>query len=1449
MVPFITGRCSGDRGKAETREEKCESPRWVVALLALGVGVWAQGFPAQRITPLAAGDLDAAAYRQWVDGAEAPIAGAVTDAAWTTTGMPIWCGTTYGDGKNLAVRYLRFGFARPLAIGAILVRGGGVLSVLKPDAAYPGNLHDDTQWLPAQRLRGRGVTDAEVGEEEYAIWTLPPGTSTRALRFAHTPDPADKSYACHLGGFYLFGARFANVAPQGMAFAVARTEAAGKLIDSSNNGTWDAWDNGPEGAKTVVSPEHPEVITLLWPKPVTLSGLCALWAGCGAVEVQSYAGPDDVNPREAFDNTWLPVAQYTGLDSMYPLGLGVNLLAFPAPVTTRAVRLRLTATAREGHPHLQGKTKDGKRVWLGEVMALQPLTDKALDTAILPTFAPDVHPPIPVRFTLKEPGVVTLVIDDAQGKRVRNLVSETFFPAGENTAWWDGLDDLGRDTEAARHGIYHVPGTYVTPGTFTVRGLVSKGATLKYEFSLYNAGTPAWSTADNTGGWLTNHTPPSSACFVPASRAPGGQPLVYLGSYVAEGGHGLAWVDLDGHKVGGKGWVGGNWTGAPYLACDTGPHADPNTIIYAGSAWEKDQPDPKAPKLGELRITAITAKGEHSVVQYTFPDKASTALAGLAVYDNLLACTLPKLNKLLLVDVTKGAVQSEAAIDDPRGVAFDNQHRLLLLAGKHLLRITLDAKPVTETVIAAGLDDPQHVTCDADGTLYITDRGASHQVKVFSADGKPLRAIGHAGVPKAGPYDPLQMHNPNGLTLDARHRLWVAETDFQPKRVSVWSLDGKLLQTFYGPSEYGGGGALDPTDPTRFYYHGMLFTLDWKTGTDKLTSVIFRPAPGELGLPTADYANGYPQTPLYVNGKRYFTNCYNNNPVGGSNLVMLWREREGIARPVAAFGCANSWDVLKTDAYKARWPQGINLNGDYWQNQTFFTWSDLNGDGLMQPDEVTMRRASAGGIVVASDLSFTIARIDGVTARFRPVRLTDRDVPVYDIDAGQVLIQDVKGPASSGGDQTLSTPDGWQVLTLGAKPYSDHSVCGFFKGTPRWSYPNMWPGLHASHESAAPEFPGELIGVTRLLGPTLDPKGSTAGPLWCVNSNQGCMYLFTMDGLFVSTLFRDVRVGHSWSMPIAPRGMDLTEVTCHDENFWPSITQTPDGKVYLIDGGRTSLVRVDGLDTLRRLPDAPLTVTKDDLAKAALYGLQVEAARQRAMGVETLTVALRPTPPTVDGKLDDWATAQWVSIDKRGVAAYFNSNTRPYDVRGAAAVTPDHLYVAFSTGDPNLLRNSGEVANAPFKTGGALDIMLGADPRANLRRNDPVAGDMRLLVTQVKGKTLALLYRAVVPGTANPVPFSSPWRTVTIDKVDDVSDQVQLAGADGDYELSIPLATLGLTPFDGMLVKGDLGILRGDGFETLQRVYWSNKATGITADVPSEAMLTPMLWGKWQFGR
>jgi hypothetical protein len=33
----------------------------------------------------------------------------------------------------------------------------------------------------------------------------------------------------------------------------------------------------------------------------------------------------------------------------------------------------------------------------------------------------------------------------------------------------------------------------------------------------------------------------------------------------------------------------------------------------------------------------------------------------------------------------------------------------------------------------------------------------------------------------------------------------------------------------------------------------------------------------------------------------------------------------------------------------------------------------------------------------------------------------------------------------------------------------------------------------------------------------------------------------------------------------------------------------------------------------------------------------------------------------------------------------------------------------------------------------------------------------------------------------------------------------------------------------------------------MKRVYWCNKTSGFTADVPSEAELTPRLWGLWEF--
>ncbi|HVK79542.1 MAG TPA: hypothetical protein VM915_02925, partial [Verrucomicrobiae bacterium] len=540
------------------------------------------------------------------------------------------------------------------------------------------------------------------------------------------------------------------------------------------------------------------------------------------------------------------------------------------------------------------------------------------------------------------------------------------------------------------------------------------------------------------------------------------------------------------------------------------------------------------------------------------------------------------------------------------------------------------------------------------------------------------------------------------------------------------------------------------------FYKGQEFRLDWKTGTDELVRVFFRPSP----LLEAHYGPYSPDTPLYPaerKGERYFTSCFTHNPTNGDGVSFVWRDAGETVKLVAALGSAHEWKILKTEPFHTRWPEGVKPAGERHQNPASFAWSDANGDGLPQPEEVQMVKAACSGVVTQNDLSCVVARLDDKTVQFAPAKFNEHGAPIYDLAQPKVLLTGAQGPKSSGGDQALTEPGGWTIHTVAPQPFSPFGLGGSRRGEALWTYPNAWPGLHASHEAAVPDRPGMVIGTTRLLGGWIRPRGD-AGPLFAINGNMGNMYLFTADGLFVATLFHDIRVRPNWRMPTAERGMDVSNVSLHDENFWPSITQTASGEVFVVDGARTSLVRVGGLDSIRRLPLQSLSISTDDLAKAKDWFVAAEAKRQAALGGGALKVVINKTAPTVDGNLEDWpATTQWAPIDRRGTKANFNSDSRPYDASAAVTIVGDHLYAAWRTNEKDLLKNSGETPTALFKTGGALDIMLGTDANAQAERTQPAVGDMRLLVAQVKGKPAARLYRARVHGTKQPVAFSSPW--------------------------------------------------------------------------------------------
>ena len=590
----------------------------------------------------------------------------------------------------------------------------------------------------------------------------------------------------------------------------------------------------------------------------------------------------------------------------------------------------------------------------------------------------------------------------------------------------------------------------------------------------------------------------------------------------------------------------------------------------------------------------------------------------------------------------------------------------------------------------------------------------------------------------------------------------------------------------------------------------MEFRLDWMKGEARLERVLYRTTNDNMPLA---FRSGEPQTPMYIGDHRYFTNAFTQNPTNGHNTAFLFADRGKVAVPMAAMGRADEWDVLRAPAFVNRWPKGKSESG----RSAWFVWSDLDGDGHAQPEEVAMLAGDGGGVTVQDGGAFIVARlaVEGATRgqsmRFRPTRVTPLGAPVYDLAASETIVDGVQRPISSGGGQALVGTQGWSILTTPSLPFSGAGIGGVRNGVPLWSYPSLWPGLNASHSAPIPDFPGELIGTTRLLGDFVTPRDSDAGPLFFLNGNLGNVYVFTQDGLMVATLFRDKRIGQAWEAPSARRGMRLDDVSPGDELFFPTVNQTADREIYLVAGHLFSaIVRVDGLETVRRIQPFPLHVTREQLTETQTLVRQREAARQAGFGRGVFRISVYPQGAILTER--DWTNADWVDIDRRGVGAYFNANTLPYAETAAAIIVGRRLEARWKTGDAHLLKNSGVVKSAPFKTGGALDLMLATDPEANPRRKELTKGDLRLLVSLVNGNTKALLYRSVVPGTRpeQQVVFRSPARTVSFDRVEDVSDRVQLTvDGWGNYQVSVPLELRGWAPRPGEKFRGDIGILRG----------------------------------------
>ncbi|MGA2501283.1 MAG: hypothetical protein ABSH20_26385, partial [Tepidisphaeraceae bacterium] len=749
--------------------------------------------------------------------------------------------------------------------------------------------------------------------------------------------------------------------------------------------------------------------------------------------------------------------------------------------------------------------------------------------------------------------------------------------------------------------------------------------------------------------------------------------------------------------------------------------------------------------------------------------------------------------------------------------------------GNKLKRFTLDpagSLKDEETIVEQGLEGPRRMAIGGDGSIYVCDWGKCHQIKVFDPHGRQQRTIGKPGGPQLGIYDDQRMSHPAGLAVDGQGRLWVAEAEGFPKRLSIWNADGSFARAFYGPAKYGGGGALDPADASRLYYAeystagGIEFAVDLKQQRYSVKSIFWRP---EM-MPEVEHLPGpAPERSFHVGGHQYMVNSYNGDLRWNQDRgTGIWRmDADHIARPVAVIGNAADmlhslwgWRLKNMDAIAKLW------SGQKPEN-VLLVWSDTNHDGSAQPEEVqwvaedhsASTQPQVGGIglepLVAADLSVTTA-----FGTFIPApRIDARGVPVYDLKQRKVL-------GSAGETRSALIAGDW---TMSHRDADQAWVGCDLKGGRKWYY------------APTPEEqiggPGAMVSPTRALGPPVTPSAGDSGPMVAINGEMGAIFLLTMDGLFVQTLGGDARLFPPLFEQEPRRDWLIANITFQQEHFHPTINQTSDGNIYLVAGfQQCSIIRLDGWQGMRRMNFGELDVA--DQQRAGLPATSAQSSRKQGRPKQVIRIGSH----TLDGDLSTWPAQAWMRIDERAAAA--------------VSVDTRNLYVAFRTGDPQALDNSGREYKYLFKNGGAFDVMLGAGSGAKPDRQSPTAGDMRLLVTKMQGKPTAVVYRAVVPGApeSDRVLYESPVGKVVFEQVRQLgADALQLVQKEGDYELSVSLAELGIKPSPRMEILADIGILRGNQGRTMQRAYWSNQNTTIVSDLPSEARLQPGHWGVWRF--
>ncbi len=999
------------------------------------------------------------------------------------------------------------------------------------------------------------------------------------------------------------------------------------------------------------------------------------------------------------------------------------------------------------------------------VFELTPQKDIAAISEILVLADPGENPglkqqsdkPYSKQFSIPRNGetFASAVLISRTGERVRNLAPGK--ADGKRFVFsWDGLDESG---------------LVVPEGEYQLKGATRGPLRADYNSTPYMPNPIPWVTPDRKGGWLSDHVPASTVEFIRGA--------LWIGAPFAESGDTIMQLTQDGRKLWGVRWL--NLSGAWVIR-----EQDGKVLVASGGGWLGN-------KLFVTELDPVT-KQFRSLLNIEVPremqqkkDWKSRSFDGFAANDGKLYLAYSRLNRIDVYGKDGKKIRT-FSLPSPGAMRFHNG-QWYVISGTRLLQCD-PASGKGKAILSRGLVKPGDFSFHK-GKILVADTGAN-QVKIFSMKGKLLKTIGR-GVPrKAGKFDPLILDSPIAVAADSRDQLWIAEFSTLPKRISVWSSDGKFLRDYLGPARYEAGSWLDPDDVNTYYAEGMIFKRirgDWK-----LDAVYLDTTPAFVRALTTKTM--LPERPLKLNGRTFLANDRH------WSQPLIWYgvlEQDQVLKPHAAIGTYESIMGLFRE-------RPANFSGN--PKDHTFLWVNRNNDGNMQWEEIQLEKRPFVKLQwcarMGRDLTLywqsgnEIRKLQRKPGGGLPdYQLTDA-VTVRTLAPGEYLY--AMAPLTDG------------QLLLNMKPLTCISQT---TGRTLWTYRNAYPSN--SHDSPLPE-PGEIQHTLNVEGEVSVPN---FGKVFLLNGNKGVRYLFSGDGIFLGTLFADQRLAEPLSISNVREGMDLSHYSLMDEAFCGTFERGADGRIYF-SGGKNhhSLYEIKGLESLKRFSQT-VRISAADRKNA-------EASRIRE--IQKKKAALIEPPfrlPEIRGNGWNAVPEQKVSSNGKVLFTY------------RLAIDGARLRGRFRVNDPTPFLNRGEDWKMLFKTGDSINLEF-----ASANGKEPSVGDVRLLIAPLRGKPVAVLYRYKRPGdnSRTATEFSSPIGKTVVDQVELLRDAVIRTERGNSFylvEFSLPLAEL--PPLANSSFYYDAGVIFSDasGSRNSFNLFHHSPLKGITADVPSEIRLTP----------